>query len=90
MFVLTEADPILAARARYAAAADWGKRIGYGLFVVAMVAFFVGLITKFNDLWGWLMIGSLVAGSLFLLPAIIIGYAVKAADRDDLGLPSGH
>ena len=87
---MSQPDPILERRARYAAASDWGKRIGYGLFVVSIISFFVGLLTSFGDVWGWLMIGGLVAGSLFLLPAIIIGYAVKAAHRDDLGLPSGH
>ena len=55
-----------------------------------MVAFFVGLFTSFNDAWGWIVIGSLILGSVFLLPTIIIGYAVKAAYRDDLGLDSGH
>lgn len=83
-------DPILIRRAKFSKAADMGKRVGYSLFLFAMVAFFVGLATDFNDVWGWLMIGGLVGGSLFLLPAIIVGYAVKAAHRDDLGLDSGH
>ena len=87
---VSDHDPILERRARFAAAASWGKRIGYGLFVMAIAAFFIGLFTSFNDAWGWLMIASLLLGSAFLLPAIIIGYAVKAAHRDDLGLPSGH
>ena len=86
----TADDPILARRAQFNQAADWGKRIGYSFFGLAMVAFFVGLFTNFNDFWGWAMIGCLIAGSLLLLPAIIVGYAVKAAHRDDLGLDSGH
>ena len=85
-----EEDPILAKRAQFSAAADWGKKLGYSLFGVAMVAFFVGLFTSFNDAWGWIVMGSLVLGSVLLLPAIIVGYAVKAAYRDDLGLDSGH
>jgi len=83
-------DPILARRAQFSEAAEWGKKIGYSLFGLAMVVFFVGLFTNFNDAWGWTMIGCLVLGSMLLLPAIIVGYAVKAADRDDLGLDSGH
>ena len=83
-------DPVLLRRAKFARAADWGKRLGYSLFGLAMVAFFVGLFTSFNDAWGWIMIGCLLAGSALLLPAIIIGYAVKAAHRADLGLPDGH
>jgi len=85
-----EEDPILARRAQFSTAADWGKKLGYSLFGLAMVAFFVGLFTSFNDAWGWIVIGSLILGSVFLLPTIIIGYAVKAAYRDDLGLDSGH
>lgn len=84
------ADPILVRRAQFSAAADWGKRLGYIFFLLAMVAFFVGLFTDFNDTWGWIVIGCLLAGSVLLLPAIIVGYAVKAAYRDDLGLDSGH
>jgi len=87
---MTEPDPILQRRAHFALAADWGKRLGYGMFLVATVAFIVGSVTSFDNGSGWLMIASLLAGSLLLLPAIIIGYAVKAAYRDDLGLPSGH
>ncbi len=83
-------DPILQKRAKFSAAADWGKKVGYSLFGLAMVAFFVGLFTNFNDVWGWIVIGSLLAGSVLLLPAIIVGYAVKAAYRDDLRLSSGH
>jgi len=85
-----EHDPILAKRAKFSAAADWGKKLGYSLFGLAIVAFFVGLFTNFNDTWGWIVMGSLIAGSVLLLPAIIVGYAVKAAYRDDLGLDSGH
>lgn len=83
-------DPVLERRARFAHAAGLGKRFGYLLFGAATAFFFVGLFTGFNDVWGWLMLGALIAGSFLLLPAIIIGYAVKAAERDDLGLPSGH
>lgn len=87
---LADDDPLMIRRRRFARFADQGKRWGYLLFLAAMVAFFIGLFTDFTDFWGWLMIGCLLAGSALLLPAIIIGYAVKAAERDDLGLDSGH
>ena len=48
-----------------------------------MVLFFVGFATGFT---GGLVTAILVAlgvGSALLAPAIVIGYAVKAADRDD-------
>ena len=83
-------DPVLQRRAQFDRAATTGKRVGYTLYVVAIVAFFAALIAGFSDTWTWIVIGALLAGSLFLLPAIILGYAVKAAHRADLGLPDGH
>lgn len=83
-------DPIMVKRARYAAATSWGKRLGYALYGVAIVAFVVGLLSSFANGAGWVMIAALLAGSVFLLPAIIFGYAVKAAERHDLGLSDGH
>lgn len=83
-------DPIMIRRARYALATSWGKRLGYSLYLVAIAAFVVGLVTSFANGSGWLMIAALLIGSAFLLPAIIFGYAVKAAERHDLGLSDGH
>lgn len=83
-------DPILARRAQWERFANTGKRLGYTLYLVATIAFFIAIFTGFNDFWGWIVIGSLLAGSALLLPAIIAGYAVKAAHRADLGLPDGH
>jgi len=87
---LADDDPLMIRRRQFSRFAETGKRVGYLLFLAAMIAFFVGLFTNFNDTWGWIVIGCLIAGSALLLPAIIIGYAVKAAQRDDLGLDSGH
>ena len=77
-------DPLLAQRARAARLASAGQRIGYGLFGLALVAFLFGLLVDFSDAVANLVVGSLVVGSVFLAPAIIVGYAVKAAVRDDL------
>jgi hypothetical protein len=58
--------------------------VGYGLFGLGVVAFLFGLVVDFTDSVSRLVIGCLVVGSLFLAPAIVVGYAVKAAVRDDL------
>ncbi len=76
-------DPILARRARIARAADLGQRIGYGLFGVAIVTFVAGFVTGFGDLHVRIVVGALVVGSVALAPAIVAGYAVRAAERDD-------
>lgn len=83
-------DPLMVKRARYATATSIGKRLGYSLYLLAIVAFVTGLVTSFANGSGWLMIAALLAGSVFLLPAIIFGYAIKAAERHDLGLSDGH
>ena len=77
------ADPVLVRRRRLAHAADLAQRGGYALFGVAIVLFLVGFAV---GLTGALVAAILVAmgiGSLLLAPAIVLGYAVKAADRDD-------
>lgn len=83
-------DPVLAKRARIAQLVSVGKRAGYGLFALAVVAFFYGLITTYTETLATLIIGSLLVGSVILAPAIVFGYGVKAADRADQGLSDGH
>lgn len=84
------ADPVLVRRARIASAVSVGQRLGYGLFAVALVGFFMGFFTHFTDGLVRVVVAALVVGSLVLAPAIVFGYAVKAADREDRGLSSGH
>lgn len=76
-------DPVLAKRARIDGLVTVGKRIGYGLYLVAIVLFFVALFTEIEDWMVTVIIGSLVLGSLVLAPAIVFGYGVKSAIRDD-------
>ena len=83
-------DPVLVRRARIARLVSIGQRLGYALFGVATVAFFVGLATEYSPGLVRVVVASLVVGSLILAPAIVFGYAVKAAEREDQGLPSGH
>jgi hypothetical protein len=78
-----QADPVLARRRRIARLADGARRGGYLLFLVAVVAFFVGLALDFPPATITIVVASLVVGSVLLAPAIVLGYAVKAADRED-------
>lgn len=76
-------DPVLVRRARIAHLVELGQRLGYGLFGLAIVGFVAGFASGFD---GWVrttVVGALVVGSLVLAPAIVFGYAVKAAERDD-------
>ena len=64
--------------------ADGAKRAGYVLFLLSMVLFFVAFAT---GLPSGLITGATVAllgGCVVLAPAILLGYAVKGAERDEV------
>ncbi len=63
--------------------AGTGKRIGYLLLLTAIVAFFAGLVTGFPSAAVAVSIVGLIGSCIVLPPAIIAGYAVKAAERED-------
>jgi len=42
-----------------------------------------GLATSFTPLVGELAAGGLVVGSILLAPSIVLGYAIKAAEKED-------
>ena len=76
-------DPVRARRARIDRLSGLGQRFGYALYLVAVVAFFVGFATSYSTALVAVTVGGLAAGSILLLPSIILGYAVKAAERED-------
>ena len=76
-------DPVRERRAQIAKLVEIGQRVGYGLFGVAVVGFVIGFASGFEGLTRTVIVSSLVVGSLVLAPAIVFGYAVKAAERED-------
>lgn len=76
-------DPILVRRDRYQSLAASGLRIGYLLLGLAVVAFLAGATTGFGSPAVTVTIVGLVGACVILPPAIIAGYAVKAAERED-------
>ena len=76
-------DPILEQRARVRRIADLAKRVGYLLFAVTLVLFFVALATGFSGGMAMAATWTLIAGCIVLAPAILLGYAVKGAERDE-------
>lgn len=76
-------DPVLARRARIARAVRFGKAFGYGCFAVACVAFGFIWLDKPTDAANTVIAWSMGIGSLFLAPAIVFGYAVAKAERED-------
>jgi hypothetical protein len=83
-------DPVVARRRRIERYAGLAQRIGYSLWLVAIVVFVIGAASRFRPAMVTIVIGCLAAGSALLAPSIVIGYGVRAADRADRGEPSGH
>jgi len=76
-------DPVLARRAQMARLARTGKRVGYSLWLVAIVTFTVGMLSTLRPAMTTIIVGSLAVGSALLAPAIVIAYGVRAADREE-------
>lgn len=78
-----QGDPVLERRHRIARLVRTGQRVGYGLFGLAIALFAVGLVVGFGGAVTPGIVASIVVGSVVLAPAIVFGYAVKAAERED-------
>lgn len=76
-------DPIRRRRAHVARWTAIASRTGYALLLVSIVLFFVALAVGFSGAMATLVLIALLASFVLLAPAIVIGYAVKAAERDD-------
>jgi hypothetical protein len=76
-------DPVRARRARVAHWTLLANRIGYLLLALAMALFVIAFAFGFSSTMAGLVIASLLASFALLLPSIVLGYAVKAAERAD-------
>ena len=76
-------DPVRRRREQAARLASLARRVGWGFFALAVVAFAGGLVIGLSGLVVVTVVASLALGSALLLPAIIVGFGVAAAERDD-------
>ena len=76
-------DPVLDRRARMARLAARGQQVGYLALLVAVIGFFWALVADFPGAATTMVIGGMVLATVTLAPAIVLGYAVKAAERED-------
>jgi hypothetical protein len=76
-------DRVRETRARWMAWANAGQLTGYALFGVAIVAFVVGAVVGFTPAVVIIVVAALGVGSAALAPAIVVGYAARAAERED-------
>jgi hypothetical protein len=76
-------DPVAARRELVRRWALVANRVGYLLFGLAIAVFVIAFAVGFTGPLVAVVTTCLVVGSLLLAPAIIAGYAVKAAERED-------
>ena len=76
-------DPILVQRERVRRIANTGKRVGYILFALSMVLFFIALATNLSSGPMAAATATLIGGCIVLAPAILLGYSVKGAEREE-------
>lgn len=80
-------DPIAAKRAQVARWSAQAKRWGYFAILVAMVVFVIGFVTDFGPVITTVVLAALGVSAVLLIPALIFGYGVKAAEREEAGEP---
>ena len=76
-------DPILERRAQIAHVVQVAQRIGYAALLIAIMAFAIGLVTDFPSWLVTVTIVGLVAAIVILPIPIVLGYGVRAAERDE-------
>ena len=76
-------DPVRARRERIASYTLLANRVGYLLLALAIAVFVIAFVIGFSQVMATIVILTMVASFVLLAPSIILGYAVKAAERDD-------
>lgn len=78
-----QSDPVRARRKLVAKYNLLANRIGYIFWAISISCFVMAFALGFKGPLVTVVIVTLIIGSILLAPSIIIGYAVKAAERDD-------
>ena len=76
-------DDLVSRRRLVARFVKIGKRVGYTLWLIAIILFFILFATDFDGPLVGVVIVTLIVGSVILLPSIVMSYAVRAAERED-------
>jgi NADH:ubiquinone oxidoreductase subunit 6 (subunit J) len=76
-------DPVVVRRAEIARWVGMAKRVGYGLLLLAIVAFAVAAIAGFPSGIVTVTVVALIAACVVLPVPIVMGYGLRAAERED-------
>ena len=78
-----ESDPILARRARIARSVALAKRAGYSSLLAAIAAFVAGAVLGFPTWTVAVTLAGLVVAIVVLPVPIVLGYGIRAAEREE-------
>jgi hypothetical protein len=76
-------DPVRAKRQKVARWTLLANRIGYLCIGVSLAVFIIGFAMGFTGVLVGITFAFLLAGCVLLAPSIVLGYAVKAAEKED-------
>ena len=76
-------DPIRVKRTKIAKWTLLANRVGYLFVALAMALFVMAFVLGFNSTMATLVTIAFIICCVLLAPSIILGYAVKAAERED-------
>ena len=76
-------DPVRRRRRQVARWTVLANRVGYLVLALAVTLFVMAFAFGFTSTMASLIVASLIVSFVLLAPSIVLGYAVKAAERDD-------
>lgn len=77
-------DPVRARRRQVARWTLLANRVGYLVLSLAIALFVMAFLFGFSNTMASIIIVTMVVSFTLLAPSIVLGYAVKAAERDDV------
>ncbi len=80
----TTDDPVRQRRQQVAKWTLLANRVGYLVLALAVTLFVMAFAFGFTSTMATLVVISLVTSFALLAPSIVLGYAVKAAEREDV------
>lgn len=76
-------DPVRVRRTAIARWTSMAHRLGYAFYGLAIGIFILAFATEWSGAFTAIITACLVLGSILLAPAIVLGYAIKAAEREE-------
>jgi hypothetical protein len=76
-------DPVRERRRRLAKWTMLANRVGYLILALAMALFVMAFLFGFSPTMATLIVVFMLVSFALLAPSIVLGYGIKAADRDD-------